>query len=34
LVKITANKKEIGKVFKADSKPINDYLDETTEEEK
>ena len=33
-VKITANKKEIGKVFKGDSKPINDLLEEATEEEK
>jgi glycyl-tRNA synthetase len=34
LVKVTANKKEIGKIFKADSKPINDFLDETSEEDK
>lgn len=33
-VKVTVNKKEIGKVFKVDSKPINDVLDEATEEEK
>lgn len=28
------NKKEIGKVFKGDSKPINDVLEEASEEEK
>jgi glycyl-tRNA synthetase len=34
LVKINVNKKEIGKVFKQDSKPINDVLDEFNEEDK
>lgn len=33
-IKLLPNKKEIGKVFKADSKPINDTLDEWTEEQK
>jgi glycyl-tRNA synthetase len=33
-VKVLPNKKEIGKVFKGDSKPINDVLDEASEEEK
>jgi glycyl-tRNA synthetase len=33
-VKITPNKKEIGKVFKQDSKPINDLLEEMSEEDK
>lgn len=33
-VKVLPNKKEIGKVFKADSKPINDFLDETSDEDK
>jgi len=33
-VKILPNKKEIGKVFKAESKPINDLLEEFTEEDK
>lgn len=34
IIKITPNKKEIGKIFKGDSKPINDYLDEVSEEDK
>lgn len=33
-VKVTPNKKEIGKVFKQDSKPINDVLDEMVEADK
>lgn len=33
-VKVLPNKKEIGKIFKGDSKPINDVLDESTEEDK
>jgi glycyl-tRNA synthetase len=33
-VKALPNKKEIGKVFKGDSKPINDVLEEMTEEDK
>ena len=33
-VKVVPNKKEIGKIFKADSKPINDLIDEMTEEDK
>lgn len=33
-VKVLPNKKEIGKVFKGDSKPINDVLEEASEEEK
>lgn len=33
-VKVIPNKKEIGKVFKGDSKPINDVIEELTEEEK
>jgi glycyl-tRNA synthetase len=33
-VKMVPNKKEIGKTFKGDSKPINDTLEEMTEEEK
>jgi glycyl-tRNA synthetase len=33
-VKILPNKKEIGKIFKGDSKPINDTLEELSEEEK
>lgn len=33
-VKIIANKKEIGKVFKGDSKAINDALEELSEEDK
>ena len=33
-VKVLPNKKEIGKFFKGDSKPINDVIDEMTEEDK
>ena len=33
-VKVLPNKKEIGKTFKADSKPINDVIDEMAEEDK
>lgn len=33
-VRVIPNKKEIGKVFKADSKPINDVIEEMTEEDK
>lgn len=33
-VKIIPNKKEIGKIFKGDSKAINDTLDELSEEDK
>ena len=33
-IKVLPNKKEIGKVFKGDSKPINDFIDELTEEDK
>ena len=33
-VKVLPNKKEIGKIFKGDSKGINEALDEATEEEK
>lgn len=33
-VKVLPNKKEIGKVYKQDSKAINDVLDESTEDEK
>ena len=34
LVKINVNKKEVGKVFKGDSKGINDAIDELGEDEK
>jgi glycyl-tRNA synthetase len=33
-VRVLPNKKEIGKTFKADSKPINDYIEEMSEEDK
>lgn len=33
-VKLNPNKKEIGKIFKQDSKPINDTMDSWTEDEK
>ena len=33
-VKVNANKKEIGKIFKQDSKAVNELLEESSEEDK
>jgi glycyl-tRNA synthetase len=34
VIQVTLDKKKVGKAFKGDSKPINEYVDKLTEEEK